>query len=182
MRLEEIKTEVEIPEGVQITQNGIELTVKGSRGELKRIFENPRVEIKIEGNKVLISRSKPSRRDKAIIFTYRTHIRNMIEGVTNGFKYELKVCSTHFPMNVAFNNGTLTVKNFYGEKAARTLVVDANVKVNVKDKIIELESNNKETAGMVASNIEQMTRITNRDRRIFQDGIFIISKSGKAIK
>jgi len=85
-------------------------------------------------------------------------------------------------MNVAFNNGTLTVKNFYGEKAARTLVVDANVKVNVKDKIIELESNNKETAGMVASNIEQMTRITNRDRRIFQDGIFIISKSGKAIK
>ena len=39
----------------------------------------------------------------------------------------------------------------------------------------------KEKAGMMASRIEQAARVTNRDRRVFQDGVYITEKAGEAI-
>ena len=41
---------------------------------------------------------------------------------------------------------------------------------------------NKERTGRIASNIEQAVRITGKDRRRFQDGIFIIEKAGKKLR
>ena len=182
MRSEEINADVEIPEGVQVNISGKVINIKGAKGELSREFKDPNIEFSNVDGKIKIMTKKPSKKEKAIIFTYRAHVRNMIKGVTESFKYELKICSTHFPMNVAFNNGEITVKNFFGEKSPRVLKINSDVKVAVKDKIIELESCDKEKAGTAASNIEQLTRVTNKDRRIFQDGIFIINKAGKVLK
>ena len=56
-------------------------------------------------------------------------------------------------------------------------------KVEIKlngDEII-VKGIDKETVGNIAGRIEQLTRITDRDRRKFQDGIFIIEKAGKEI-
>lgn len=55
------------------------------------------------------------------------------------------------------------------------------VEIEVKKDSITLKSINKEAAGQTAANFEKATKIRNRDRRVFQDGLFIINKCGKDI-
>ena len=85
-------------------------------------------------------------------------------------------------MNVSINNEELIVKNFLGEKAPRILKIKPGVTAKVEGSDIIIESTNKELAGQAAADIEQLTRITNKDRRIFQDGIYITEKDGKKIE
>ena len=74
------------------------------------------------------------------------------------------------------------VKNFFGERAPRILKLKSDVTAKVEGSEIIIESTNKEIAGQVAADIEQLTRITNKDKRIFQDGIYITEKDGKKIE
>ena len=48
----------------------------------------------------------------------------------------------------------------------------------IKGDIIIVEGIDKELAGQTAARIEQSTRITNKDRRVFQDGCYITDKAG----
>ena len=79
-------------------------------------------------------------------------------------------------MNVNIESGVLTIKNFLGEKVLRKIKLVKGVDVKIEGEIINVSCVDKEKAGKVASLIEGCTRITNRDRRVFQDGIYIISK------
>ena len=85
-------------------------------------------------------------------------------------------------MNVALDKNEIIVKNFLGEKIPRRALVLPNVKVKVEKDIITVESHDKEKAGQTASNIESSTRITDKDRRVFMDGIWMIEKAGKELK
>ena len=101
----------------------------------------------------------------------------MLDGLSEGFKYKLKICSGHFPMSVNVEGSKLKIKNFLGEKIPREATLLKGVKVEVKGNEISLEGSDIEKLGQTASNIEQSTRITNRDRRVFQDGIYIVEKA-----
>lgn len=182
MKIKTIVQEVVIPEGVTITYEDFMVKGKGPKGECQKLLRDPKIEIVVDSAKVTIKcENEATKREKAKIFTFKAHINNIIRGVTEGFVYTMKICSGHFPMNVTLKNGVFTVKNFLGEKIPRVLNVKdgANVKIDGND--ITIESNDKEIAGQVAADIEQLCRITNRDRRIFQDGIYITNKAGKGV-
>ncbi|MDD5193887.1 MAG: 50S ribosomal protein L6, partial [Candidatus Nanoarchaeia archaeon] len=66
-------------------------------------------------------------------------------------------------------------------KKDRVIRLIHGVSVKINKDIIELESADIEKAGLVASNIEKGTKIRFRDRRIFQDGIFMIEKPGRKL-
>jgi large subunit ribosomal protein L6 len=72
----------------------------------------------------------------------------------------------------------LIVTNFLGEKTPRKSLILKGVNVEIKGKEIFVTSHDKELAGQTAANIERATKVRNRDRRVFQDGIFIVSKPG----
>lgn len=182
MLIKNYREEIEIPEGVSAERQGKEITVKGPKGQVKRQLYSPRVDVSIENNAIVLSAENMRKREKAVIGTFRAHVKNMFRGVTEGHVYKLKVCSGHFPMNVSFSNNTLTVKNFIGEKVPRTLAVKSEVSVKVDGEEITVESTNKEAAGQTAGSIEKLTKRVNFDKRIFQDGIYIVEKDGKAIE
>lgn len=173
--------EIKIPEGVDIEVSDNLITVKGKNGEIKREFRNPRLYFIIkDGNfKIIIKDDiKYKTSDKVFANTYLAHVKNMIRGVQDKYTAKLKICSGHFPMQVSITGNILQIKNFLGEKVPRKTRLIEGVKVDIQGEFIDLVGIDKDSVGQMAADIEQSTRITNRDRRIFQDGIYIIKKPG----
>ena len=181
MRIKDFKEKVEIPEGSELSVEGNTLKIKGKNGEVSKDFNMPRFIFSKEGNDLLIACKNYNIYDKRNYHTVKAHIKNMVKGADEGFTYQLKICSSHFPMNVALSGNKLVVKNLLGEKVPRELTIKDGAKVEIKETIIEVTGPNIEIVSQVSADIEQLTKISNKDRRIFQDGIYIINKAGKAI-
>jgi len=177
-----VREEIAIPEGVEVTVENNVVKVKGPKGELQRELKYPGVQIFTEDGKVVIFKEFPRRRDIAIARTFKAHINNMIKGVTEGFTYKLKIVYSHFPMSVKVQGNEVVIENFLGEKNPRRAKILPGVTVKVMGQEVIVEGIDKEAVGQTAANIEQATRITKWDRRVFQDGIYIVEKAGKPIK
>ncbi len=175
MTKKNISVKLDIPEKVKVEMSGDNVTVTGPKGSLTKAFANPSVSVKVADG-VEISAEETTKKEKAVVNTYVVLLRNMMTGVTEGYTYKLKVCSGHFPMNVTFANGVVSVKNLLGEKVPRTVKVDPKVKVQIEGAEIVVSGNDKELVGQTAANLEKSTQRQNFDRRIFQDGIFLTSK------
>lgn len=176
-----IEEKIAIPEGVKVELDKNMIVIsRGSSATKKE--KNPLINFEIKNNEIIMSTKNKTKRGKKIIGTYKAHIKNMINGVKEHYNYVLKICSGHFPMNVSVSNDELIVKNFLGEKTPRILKLKKDVKVKVEADQVIVESANKRLAGQTAADIEILCKITNRDPRIFQDGIWIINKAGKDIK
>ena len=178
---EKIEEEIEIPADVEASLDSF-LQIKGPKGELRRTF-NPIIKIEIKDKKIMLSAQKARKKEKKLLYTTKGHIKNMIIGVREGFVYRLQICSVHFPINVNVDKekNLVIIKNFLGETKERTAKIIPGVDVKVEKDIVTVESIDIEKAGQTAANIETATRIKAKDRRVFQDGIFIISKAGKEI-
>jgi large subunit ribosomal protein L6 len=172
---------IAIPEGVEVSFVDKTLKVKGPEGENSRELNLGNLDLKVSGNEIKISHNKATKNEKKIMNTLASHIKNLIRGVQEKFTYELKVASSHFPMTVKVEGRNASVKNYYGEKIERKTTIPEGVEVEVKKDIIIIKSVDKELAGQASANLEMVTKVRNRDRRIFQDGIYITKKDGKAI-
>jgi len=166
---------IAIPQGVDVTIGDV-LAVKGPKGEIIRELNHPSIEIVREGNEIVVKPKKFSKKEKTMINTFTAHLKNIMKGVTQGYTYKLKICSGHFPMSVAVDGTTVVVKNFLGEKVARKAKIVPGTKVEIKGDEVLVTGCNKEYAGQTAANIETATKIRNRDRRVFQDGIYLTEK------
>ena len=167
--------EIEIPEKVEVVIDET-ITIKGEKGENRKRLFYPTVKISKKDNKIVIEPIKFTKREKKIINTYIAHLNNMIKGVQELYTYKVKICSSHFPMSVSVSGNELVVKNFYGEKVPRRAKIVEGVDVKINGEEIVITGTNKESVGQTAANMEKSTRITNRDRRIFQDGLWIMEK------
>ncbi|HIJ10983.1 TPA: 50S ribosomal protein L6 [Candidatus Woesearchaeota archaeon] len=178
---EDLRREIVLGEGVTAQLDGRVLVVKGPKGEVSRDFRHPKISISIESGKIVLEAKKGTKREKTGIGSFESHIKNMVKGVVDPFVYTLKICSGHFPMNVAVSGQELTIKNFLGEAVPRKVQLQEGTIVKINGTDITITSPDKEKAGQTAARIESLCRITNRDRRIFQDGIYIVDKAGRAM-
>jgi large subunit ribosomal protein L6 len=84
------KAPVAIPTGVEITQNGQEIKVKGKVGELT-LGVNPAVTLTVADGKVTFAPVEGSPDGWAQAGTARALVNNMVHGVTVGFERKLKL-------------------------------------------------------------------------------------------
>ena len=180
MKKEFIQT-VKIPEGIEVEIEGNILKVKGKEGENSREFKTDRLIFEKKNNEIIIGSKKATKKEKKMINTIKSHISNMMQGVQEKFEYKLKICYNHFPFTVEIKEKEALIKNFLGEKTPRKVKIPEGVEVKIEKDIVEIKSVDKEVAGQTAANFETATRIRLRDRRVFQDGLFIIEKSGRKI-
>ena len=172
--------EILIPEGVEVNILSNEISVKGKLGELKRKFDLSGIKIAKEGNKLTLEAKTKRRKQKAYTGTVTAHIKNLVKGISEGYKYTLKVVYAHFPVNVSVEGKRIVIKNFIGEKNPRYADIVGETKVEVKGHEIFITGVDIEKVGQTAANIEQATRIKKRDLRVFGDGIFIVQKARPA--
>lgn len=177
----ELFQNIEIPKEVEAEIEGTTLKVRGPEGENHREFRIGKLDFGKEENRIIIGYKKATKKEKKLMNTIASHIRNMIEGVQKKFEYKLKVGFSHFPITVELKEREALIKNFLGEKIDRKSKISDGVEVKIDKDVITVSSVDKEAAGQVAANFEIATKIRGRDRRIFQDGIFIINKAGKEI-
>jgi large subunit ribosomal protein L6 len=174
MKIETIET-IEIPEGINIEIENRNVKIKKENLEVD-IQAKGKFKIKKDGNKLVLSNEKATKNHKRAIKTNSAKIRNVILGLQKKYVYKLQICHVHFPVSVSIKDDTLIIKNFLGEKKERKAKIIAGVNVTIEKDIITVESHDKEKAGQTSANIESSTKIRKRDRRIFQDGIFMIEK------
>ncbi len=170
-----------MPAGVSAQLRGASLKVKGPKGEAERVFLHPKLNLSLEGNKIVLEAPKGTKREKKMVGSFSSHIKNIIKGVQEPHFYKLKVCSGHFPMNVSVSGQEFVIKNFLGESVPRKVLLPKGVEVKVSGTDITVSGADKELAGQAAAKIESLCRITNRDIRIFQDGCHITHKAGKDV-
>jgi large subunit ribosomal protein L6 len=177
----ELFQRVEIPGGIEVEIAGAKVTIKSPEGKNEREFDLGNLSIEKKGNEIIIGNKKSSKKEKRRMNTIAAHIRNMLKGVKEKFEYKLKICFSHFPITVEVKGNEALIKNFLGERTPRKAKIPAGAEVKVEKDVIVVTSPDVEVAGQTAANFENATRIVKRDRRVFQDGIFITSKAGVEI-
>lgn len=90
------KKPIQIPAGVSvdITKENI-IKVKGPKGELTQSYDKT-INIKVDGNEIVLTRNNETRRTRALHGLYRALIANMIEGVSKGYERKLELIGTGY--------------------------------------------------------------------------------------
>lgn len=177
-----LSKDIELPEGIVASIENSTLSIKSKSGEVSRKFNQKNISIIVTDNKIKLESDRGLKKDKKMIGSVSAHINNMLKGAQQKHTYVLKICSGHFPMNVSVSGSKLFVKNFLGEKVPRALSLKPGADIKIEGDLIYIASSNKETAGQVSADIEQLTRRPGYDTRVFQDGIYLINKDGKELK
>lgn len=175
--LPEAREHIKLPEGVTVqVADNTHVTVKGPQGELKRSFREPRVLIEHEEGGVYVHCRLPRKVEKAAVGTVASHITNMVRGVNDGFTYSMKIVFSHFPIKTVVKGDIFEIQNFLGERSARRAKILEGVKVQAKGDEVTLTGIDVEKVSQTAANIEQATRVRDRDIRVFQDGIYVVGR------
>ncbi|ELZ82408.1 50S ribosomal protein L6P [Haloferax elongans ATCC BAA-1513] len=170
------RVEIQIPDDVSAEVDNLELTVEGPEGSVTRRLWYPNVSVTVEDGAVVIETNVTNAKTNATVGTFESHVNNMIHGVADGWEYKMEVHYAHFPMQVNVEGDDVVIKNFLGEKAPRRTTVRGDTNVQVDGEEVTLTGPSKEDVGQTAADIEQLTRVKDKDTRVFSDGVYITQK------
>lgn len=176
MKNKKVKETLEIPEDVDWKLEGDRVEVSGSKGDLYRSFDMQGIELERDEDSLVVLAVSSRKEFRASVGTVISHVQNMIKGVTEGFSSKLKVFYSHFPVNVDVEGDRVKIENFIGGEKPLYADILGDTEVEIDGEEIEVSGADKEAVGQTAANIEEATKLKNRDPRVFQDGIYIVER------
>lgn len=102
------KKGIVIPEKTEVTVVAGEISVKGPKGEIKRIF-GPEIEIVVVDKQINLKPIRETNQNLALWGTYASHLKNMIKGVNEGFEKKLILEGVGFKSQVNGNKLVLAL-------------------------------------------------------------------------
>jgi len=146
---------VEIPGGVQIELSGLNVRVKGPKGELQRLF-SPIIGIKMdaERNQLVITRNSDHPAERAMHGTTRAVLANMIHGVSKGFEVVLEVEGVGY--RAEMEDKTLALYVGYSHPVKVEPPAGISYEVDTKTRQIKVLGFDKELVGQTAANIRNV--------------------------
>ncbi len=141
-----------IPAGVTVTISGNTITVKGKLGEIKRIFDNTKIEIVIEGSTVTFKRKGTDKKATQLWGTWAAHIKNMMKGVTEGFTKKLLVEGVGYKWEVAGKE----VKLALGFSHPVVMKIPEGLTIKTDKGVMDITGFDKELVGSFAMKIRKL--------------------------
>lgn len=173
------KAKTEIPSGVTVTIKSRIVTVKGPRGTLVKDFRHIKADIIVSPKEVEVHIYNGTYKESAILYTLLSHIRNMIKGVTAGYRFKMHAVKKHFPIGITIKDGAIEISRFMGEINVKVvkLLEGVTCKKNEKDDMeYWFEGNDLDKVALTCAKINQSCTIYDKDRRKFLDGIYVSEK------
>jgi large subunit ribosomal protein L6 len=164
---------VTVPEGVQVTIDGMLVSVTGLKGKISRDFAHTMLKLSMNNGEILIEAPRKGKRFNAMVGTLAAHLKNMFKGVSDGHVYNMKVIYAHFPITVKVAGKNVLIENFMGERSKRVANIVGNAKVTVQGEELTIVGIDKEEVGQTAANIHRAAHVKKMDPRVFQDGVYL---------
>ncbi|SRR6266404_3831736 len=145
------KIPVKITEGVKVDVKPGIISVTGPKGTLTRSY--PAIlDIKVTANELAVNltEKKITKFGQSIQGTIRSHIVNMIAGVTTLWSKKLELQGTGYRAELKGNDLVLTV----GFSHTVTIAAPEGIKFSIEKNIITVEGADKEKVGAIASQIK----------------------------
>lgn len=146
---------IDLPAGVELTVNNGSVTVKGPKGTLTQEVDKL-ITVKVEGNKVELTRANEQNETRAKHGLYRALIANMVTGVSTGFERKLII------------NGVGYKALKQGNKLVLNLGYSHNIEILEEDGItiecptaleIVIKGIDKQKVGQFASKIRDLRKV-----------------------
>ncbi len=154
------KKPVEIAKGVQISVSGRDITIKGPKGELTYTLRPEVVVAENEGKLTVSPLAGAGNAGVQYQGLTRAILRNMVEGVADGYKRSLDFRGVGY--RAEFNNNRLKMTVGLSHQPILDIPTTVAVKIETIDEAgtkfprVHLESPDKEIIGRVAARIRQM--------------------------
>lgn len=145
---------INIPEGVTVNVFDNTITVKGPKGELSYTF-NSDMNVTQEENCVVITRPNDLKTVKSLHGTTNALIKNMIIGVSEGFKRELEIVGVGYRFSVQGNKINVNA----GFSHPVEVIVPSDLKVEqVSTTEIAISGIDKQKVSEFAANIRKLRK------------------------
>jgi large subunit ribosomal protein L6 len=146
------KQPISIPKGVTVTVNDGKVGVKGPKGSLTRAIISP-VNVAVSGDVVQCTVPTMDRMSKQAWGLMRVLIRNMIVGVTDGYKKLLDIHGVGYKAEAKGKDLNITVG------FSHQIIIKAEDGITLKPDTptrISIEGIDKETVGRIASEMRKL--------------------------
>ena len=142
------KKPIQIPQDVKVKIDNDTIYVESKKGKLSYKFL-PQVEVKQEGNEIVITRKGEDRFSRSIHGTTRSLIANMVEGLSKGFEKKLEIVGTGYRAQVQGNKLVLNL----GYSHPIEYVPPKDISIAVERNTITVSGYDKQKVGQVAAEI-----------------------------
>jgi large subunit ribosomal protein L6 len=142
---------VVIPKGVTLSQKAGHFSVKGPKGELTKHIPDG-VTMKLEGDKVVVSRADDSPPNRSKHGLVRAHLANMVKGVTEGWKRELEINGVGYRAEVSGDSVTFLL----GYSHPIVFKLPKSISAKVEKNRLTLTSADKDELGQVSAKVREL--------------------------
>lgn len=171
---------VTVPAGVEVKINGLNVQVKGPKGELSYEF-NPEVKIEQEGSEIIVTRHAEDAPHRSLHGTTRALIQNMVTGVSEGFTRVLQVQGVGY--RAEMNGKNLMLYVGYSHPKEVEPEEGISFEVDTRAGLIKVMGRDKQQVGQVAANIRKIRPVEPyKGKGLFYQGERIRRKAGKSGK
>ncbi|MCK7490195.1 MAG: 50S ribosomal protein L6 [Anaerotruncus sp.] len=168
-----------IPENVNISSSGSEMTVKGKFGTLQIIIPET-IQIENENGILSVSLKNKTRNLSSLHGLYRTLINNMVIGVSEQFQVTLILKGVGY--RAAVQNNEIVLNLGYSHPVKLEIPKTVSVDI-VQNTTINLKSCDKELLGLFGANIRAWRQPEPyKGKGILYKGEQILRKAGKSAK